>query len=1134
MNLGVILTLTKEGFDKGISQVSSQINRLRMHMIAMMAIIANGGLSIADALRKIKDTTRDLESVRVALRNITDSTSEFSRRQAFLSRVAQKYGMDIMTATREYAKFSAAAKQGGMSIADQERTFEGVNRAIAAFSLSSEESGGVLNALTQMMGKGKLAAEELRIQMGEKLPIAIAAMARANGGSVSKLEEDMRKGTVVVKEILPKFAEELTKMTEFASFDNLETSFTKLQNRINELIKGLNLAQYMKAGADGAIKVIDSISRHIWEVVGALIGFFSRKLPIAIGGLVAKYRAAGESIVATVKARELTIRELMIRESKIRDKILSTEAALAKSRSSDRTRLERQMANQRAALARTVSNIEVATEEYKQARLLSIRTAGMNSTVRAMYLFGLKMKTTITSFLSSTVYGAIAVAIGWLIGKIVDTIGKIKEARELSRKLKEYDKDIVSERDKAVAESSGVTRLKSLISLLEKREAKTSAIASAEMEVRRILGLQKGEGAELIRQAKERLGLLEKMAKNEYHVNKFQELVGQIDEAERDPKIKAYKEFIERNTDGKHESVIPKEEAKGLTSTQIEERLSEIYKYGSKNSGSPLPWNITNTLFTTTGGRKLRQERLDIDKYRLLLKERDYHEEQIDKYTTEGADTTTPPADTAAMTAKESPIDKARREYKESLRKAANKLQAGAVTQEEYNKEVSAIASKLVETLSEEMGAAAKREALYAEAREKIIGETKEREATEALNEYAKGLDVLREKHKDGAIKEDEYIESVARLAETLIDSIYSSKDATKAEKEYAISLRKKAALLMIDSFSAPYERKRDGSEDWKKSTTEIAGEYKELASEHLTNVISEARKVGFDDEALKAIETQIKERGLVDVGEVKKLFGGVSNKITEALTKAIVNSNDRQGQFKLAEVKASVKRLDAETRKEASDSIKNVAGGADRLVRSLKSVRELIDNPDVSEWEKLIGVFNSLTQAVDTFNSISEGISKTISLMEQLSKAKQAEAAISKTAAASEVASSGAVTAAKTTEAASKAAAAHAGMPFVGVALAATAIAGLVALISRAKFANGGVVGGNSFIGDRVPIMVNSGELILNQAQQGRLLYAVANGGAIGSNRTQKPSVVSGTLTADGSKLRAVLKVTERFNSRT
>lgn len=48
-------------------------------------------------------------------------------------------------------------------------------------------------------------------------------------------------------------------------------------------------------------------------------------------------------------------------------------------------------------------------------------------------------------------------------------------------------------------------------------------------------------------------------------------------------------------------------------------------------------------------------------------------------------------------------------------------------------------------------------------------------------------------------------------------------------------------------------------------------------------------------------------------------------------------------------------------------------------------------------------------------------------------------------------------------------------------------------------KFATGGIVSGTSFTGDKVPALVNSGEMILNQEQQAKLFAMVAGGGMVG-----------------------------------
>ena len=58
--------------------------------------------------------------------------------------------------------------------------------------------------------------------------------------------------------------------------------------------------------------------------------------------------------------------------------------------------------------------------------------------------------------------------------------------------------------------------------------------------------------------------------------------------------------------------------------------------------------------------------------------------------------------------------------------------------------------------------------------------------------------------------------------------------------------------------------------------------------------------------------------------------------------------------------------------------------------------------------------------------------------------------------------------------------------------------VASAISSVKSQKFANGGIVGGSSFTGDRVTAQVNSGEMILNKTQQANL-FKMANGGVRG-----------------------------------
>lgn len=91
--------------------------------------------------------------------------------------------------------------------------------------------------------------------------------------------------------------------------------------------------------------------------------------------------------------------------------------------------------------------------------------------------------------------------------------------------------------------------------------------------------------------------------------------------------------------------------------------------------------------------------------------------------------------------------------------------------------------------------------------------------------------------------------------------------------------------------------------------------------------------------------------------------------------------------------------------------------------------------------------------------------------------------------------------------------------LPFpANLVAAATVMAGLASIIASIKnaasgnFAEGGIVGGSSMVGDRLIARVNSGEMILNGSQQRNLFNLLDNGGGISNSSGQVEFKISGS----------------------
>jgi tape measure domain-containing protein len=184
------------------------LKRVAARMAAYFAIE-----SVVEFGRSIVDVTRKTELMQNRLAFTFGSLVEAQMAFDRLYRVAQKLGLEFGPLVEGFSKFSIAAKFAGFSARQSEEMFVKVSAGLRAAGASSLQTQRAFLALEQMLSKGVVAAEELRRQLGEALPGAVALMAKAynklHPGQEVTIRQFMKlqeEGKIISAEVLPEFA----------------------------------------------------------------------------------------------------------------------------------------------------------------------------------------------------------------------------------------------------------------------------------------------------------------------------------------------------------------------------------------------------------------------------------------------------------------------------------------------------------------------------------------------------------------------------------------------------------------------------------------------------------------------------------------------------------------------------------------------------------------------------------------------------------------------------------------------------------------------------------------------------------------------------------------------------------------
>jgi tape measure domain-containing protein len=204
----------------------------------IMAAIAAFSIFIGIA-KNIFNLAISFDSLKLALEFTSRATWEAGRSMQFLLTLNQKFGAQISVTAERWLKFRTAARLSGLTMLETKAIFQSVTKASALLGLKTDELKGIYLALEQMLNKGKVTTEELRRQLGERLPGAVGIMAASMGVGLEELDKMMKKGEVLSAEVLPNFAKQLEiayGIDKREKIENMQTAVNKLKGAWDSLI----------------------------------------------------------------------------------------------------------------------------------------------------------------------------------------------------------------------------------------------------------------------------------------------------------------------------------------------------------------------------------------------------------------------------------------------------------------------------------------------------------------------------------------------------------------------------------------------------------------------------------------------------------------------------------------------------------------------------------------------------------------------------------------------------------------------------------------------------------------------------------------------------------------------------------
>jgi tape measure domain-containing protein len=292
---------------------------------------------LRQALGATAEYAAELKKLRIALLGVTTSNEEYANALQAIEQSTKDYAIPQEILTKQFTKLQASVQGAGGNLDDTKTAFNGIVAAVRATGGSLQDVDSALTATAQVFSKGKVSAEELRQQIGERLPGAFSIFAESVGKTPQELDKALEGGKVSLqdfqtfaKALLERYGEnaKIIASGPESAGDRLKVSLGKLNESVGTLLAPIGTA---------FLKTFEEIVKAIAAASTALNNFLGIGTQGAISKAQREFNAATDAFAASgINYRQASLDpKSLSRDERRKFNRLKNRLSLAKTRLDD-------------------------------------------------------------------------------------------------------------------------------------------------------------------------------------------------------------------------------------------------------------------------------------------------------------------------------------------------------------------------------------------------------------------------------------------------------------------------------------------------------------------------------------------------------------------------------------------------------------------------------------------------------------------------------------------------------------------------------------------------------------------------------------------------------------------------------